>query len=516
MSLDAVSPAAPSQTGGSPLRRMAKGSAWMVAARWSIRSIGLVSTIILARLLSPADFGIVAMAMIVVGFVQVFSAAGQNLAIIRHPDPTAEHFDTAWTISACAGVVVALVLVAIAPLGARYFGDARLVPVIRVLALAPLISGFTNVGAVAGFRKDLNFDKEFRFLVLRKLSSFVITVPLAFILRDYWAMVFGIVGGELLTAGASYRMHPYRPRLRLGKLSEMWSYSMWMQLASIGGFLLHQIDQIIVGHLSGTAGMGRYNVAGDIATAPTSELVLPAGRAVFPVYATLLNDPAKLARSYLNVLSIVALLAISTSVGVALVAHDMVMLVLGAKWMRAVALVPWLALAGGMFIIIYTAIDVLSVTGNARPYALRCWSFVAMLAPAAGLAGFYWGSEGVAAARAIVTVLFLPLMFYSVMEAIPVTAGQIAACLWRPFVSALAMAAVVELAGGEGIATLPLRLFCTISIGAMSFVATLLCLWVVAGRPPGAEHMLIEQARGVARRLYGGKTQSPPLTGGEA
>jgi lipopolysaccharide exporter len=501
MSIDSVSEAATPQSGGSPLRRMARGSAWMVAARWSIRSIGLVSTIILARLLSPADFGVVAMAMIVVGFVQIFSAAGQNLAVIRHPDPTSEHFDTAWTMSVCAGVAVALVLTAIAPLGARYFGDARLVPVIRFLALAPLINGFTNIGAVAGFRKNLHFDKEFRFLVLRKLSSFGITVPLAFILRDYWAMVFGIIGGELLTAGASYRMHPYRPRLRLGKLSEMWSYSVWMQLASIGGFLLDQIDQIVVGHLAGTAQMGSYNVAVDIATAPTSEIVLPAGRAVFPVYATMLNDPAKLAHSYLNVLSIVALLAISTSVGVALVAHDMVMLVLGAKWAGTVALVPWLALAGGMFCIILGTIDVLSVTGNARPYALRCWTFVAMLAPAAMLAGVYWGSEGVAMARAIITILFLPPMFYSVMEVIPVTAGQIVACLWRPLLSALAMAAAVELAGGEGIAILPLRLFCTIGIGVGAFAATLLCLWILAGRPPGAEHMLANQARDAARRL---------------
>src|SRR5437764_13385461 len=94
-----------------PLQSIARGSAWTIAARWSVRGIGIVSTIILARLLQPADFGIVAMAMIVVGFIAVFSEAGQNLAVIRHPDPTPEHFDTAWTMSVCAGAIVALALV---------------------------------------------------------------------------------------------------------------------------------------------------------------------------------------------------------------------------------------------------------------------------------------------------------------------------------------------------------------------------------------------------------------------
>jgi O-antigen/teichoic acid export membrane protein len=487
------------------LQSIARGSAWTITARWSVRAIGLVSTIILARLLRPADFGIVAMAMIAVGFISVFSEAGQNLAVIRHPDPTAEHFDTAWTMSVCAGFIVALVLVAVAPLAGWYYHEPRVVPVIRFLALAPLAGGFTNVGAIAGFRRSLQFNKDFGFTVIRKLSGFVVTVPLALIWQSYWALAAGIVCGTVLTVIASYRLHPHRPRFCLTKLREIWSFSAWTQIAGIGSFFGDQTDQIVVGGLAGTASMGIYNIAADIATAPTEELVTPAGRATFPVYATLLNDPARLAESYLSVLSLSVIVALATGVGVALVADDMVALVLGPRWALAAPLVPWLAIGGAMLGVARSVNAVLSVTGNARLNAMRNWAFAALLAPAAVVGSLAWGMEGVAAARMIVTILFVPVMFYSLTRVIPVGGAEILKCLWRPALATAMMAAAVLFAGPNTMSPMPLRLFSNVGLGAVVFIASLLALWFVAGRPTGAERMLIEQLRRITRRLASAK-----------
>jgi O-antigen/teichoic acid export membrane protein len=485
----------------SAMRSIGRGSAWMIAARWSVRAIGLISTIILARLLDPTDFGVVAMAMIALGFIQVFADAGQDLAVIRLSNPTAAHFDTAWTMSVCSGFIVALVLVTLAPLAGWYYHEPQVVPVIRFLAIVPLLGGITNVGATVGFRRDLAFDKEFRFLVVQKFSSFAVTIPLAVVLQNYWALAAGIVCGSLLTVLASYGLHPYRPRFGLTKLREIWSFSAWTQLAEIGNFFGTVTDQIIVGGVAGTVQMGAYNVAEDLATAPTGELVLPAARAIYPVYATLSHDPARLAQSYLSVLSIVSIVALSTGVGVALVADDLVALVLGAKWAPAALLVPWLAVGAGMFGMVRSVSAVLNVTGNARLNALRAWSFAALLAPAVIVAGFGWGVEGIAAARMIVTILFVPIMFHSLMRVIPVTTVELLACLWRPGLAAVSMAAAVWLAGTEVISSVLLRLFCNVGLGAIVFAVTLLVLWLVAGRPPGAEGMLIAQASLAVRRL---------------
>jgi lipopolysaccharide exporter len=477
----------------SPLRQIARGSMWMVAARWGLRGVGLISTIVLARLLRPADFGVVAMAMVAMGFVRVFAETGQDLAVIRHANPTAEHFDTAWTMSVCAGFLVGLALIASAPLAGWYYHEPRVVPVIRMLALAPVIEGFNNVGVVAGFRRNLDFGNEFRFMMTRKLSVFVAVVPLALILRDYWALVWGILCGISFTAAASYWLHPYRPRFRLTKLRELWSFSGWTQFAQIGDFLGNQADQIVVGGLAGALQMGAYNVASDLATAPTNELVMPAARVAFPVYAKLLHDPARLTRSYLDVLSIVAIVALSTGVGVGLVAPDMVAVVLGPKWAAAAPLMPWLAVGGGIFGLTLSVKIMVSVTGNARLNAMCSWAFAALLLPATVVAGLRWGVVGIAAARLAVTVLFFPVMFYTLMQVIPITARQIAECLWRPALAALAMAAVVILSGTDAIAPVALRLVCNVALGAATFATALLALWFLAGRPEGAECMLVTQ-----------------------
>ena len=494
--------AARTQHGGSALRRMAVGSAWMIAARWSVRCIGLVSTVILARLLRPEDFGLVAMGAITVQFVLVFADAGQSLAVIRNVNATSEHFDTAWTMSVCAGAAVALILIGMAPLAGAYFHDERAVAVVQFLALKPLINGFTNVGILA-FRKDLRFGKEFQFLVAQKVSVFIATIALALALRSYWALAIGNVCGEVLNVWVSYLMHPYRPRLRLTKLKEIWTYSLWMQFAGIGYFFGEQVDQLIVGGLAGARIMGAYNVSADLASAPTNELVIPTARALFPVYATLLNQPARLAESYLMVLSAVAVIALSTGIGVALVADDLVAVVLGPQWQGTAPLVAWLAVGSGILGVGRSANVVLSVTGNGRIFAVRNWIFVALLAPAAVIGGMSWGSEGVAAARAIVTVLFAPIMFYSVMRVIPVSTVQIIERLWRPSIAALCMAAVVKLSGSEAITQTPLRLLCNVGLGAATFTAALLSLWFLSGRPPGAERILAEQARRLLGRVSG-------------
>jgi len=488
----------------SPIGQIARGSAWLVAARWGVRGIGLVSTIILARLLEPIDFGVIAMAMTAVGLISVLSQAGQNLAVIRHPDPNEEHFDTAWTMSICTGLIVAVLLFAIAPLAGWYYHEPRVVAVIRFLALAPLIEGFTNVGVTVGFQRSFQFRRDSAFILLRKFLLLALTIPLAVVLQSYWALAAGIVGSGVLAVVASYWMHSYRPHLRLTKFLEIWKYSLWILFSAIGEFLGAQIDQIILGRLGGPFYLGNYNVAEDLAAAPTNELTLPISRAAFPVYSALLQDPAHLAQAYLGVLSMTAVMALSTGVGVALVADDMVTLVLGSNWTSASFLVPWLAIGAAMFGVGRSVNSLLSVTGNARLNAMRFWSFAVMLALMATVGGLVWGAEGVAAARMIVTILFLPIMFYTVTHAIPVTMTEIIACLWRPALASLSMVAAVSFAGTEAINSPIARLGCNVILGSIVFLLALLFLWSVAGRPAGAEHALMTHLSHATRRFATG------------
>ena len=132
---------------------MLRGSAWMIMLRWTLRLTGVVSTVILARLLTPNDFGVVAIAMIVVGMFEMLSATGQSQAIIRHSDPTREHYDTAWTISVIIGFGIGTAIFLIAPLTNIYFHDERSIMVMQCLSLRAIMSGFENIGM-------LNFERR--------------------------------------------------------------------------------------------------------------------------------------------------------------------------------------------------------------------------------------------------------------------------------------------------------------------------------------------------------------------
>ena len=142
-------------------RRMAKGATWMVMLRLAVRSIGLINTFILARLLLPEDFGLIALAMVTITLLDTLSEFGFETALIRDQKTTRAHYDTAWTVAVIKGILVATLLFVAAEPIAGFFDEPRLVWVIRALCVIPLLEGFKNIGVV-NFTKNLNFRKEFQ------------------------------------------------------------------------------------------------------------------------------------------------------------------------------------------------------------------------------------------------------------------------------------------------------------------------------------------------------------------
>jgi lipopolysaccharide exporter len=320
-------------------RELARGSAWMIGMRWAIRGVGLVSTIILARLLAPDDFGVEAMAMVAVAILESFTNTGTDLALLRNTEATREHYDTAWTLEIIQAVLLAVVLFASAPLVGGHFEDPRVTEVVRMLSLRALIGGFQNVGVVH-FRRDLHFGREFRFGVAKKLATFTVTVAAAFLLHSYWALVIGQIAGKVIEVGISYSMSDYRPRITLSRLGEIWGFSQWLVLARFSRLINRQFDRWVVGSITGAATMGYYYVASDFAASPSDEVVLPMSRAAFPVYSRLQDEPEALRQAFHNVLASMTAISFVMGLGMAVVADDFVRVALGAKWLEAIPLMP--------------------------------------------------------------------------------------------------------------------------------------------------------------------------------
>ncbi|MGH8264679.1 MAG: oligosaccharide flippase family protein, partial [Steroidobacteraceae bacterium] len=295
---------------------MLAGASWMVLYKLFDRSLGLISTIILARLLVPQDFGIVAMAASVIALLELLSAFGLDISLIQRSETTHEHFHAAWTLNLLAGFGVALLLLASAWPISIFYREPRLLAVICALAAGTVIQGLENVGTV-NFRKDLEFSREFRFLALKRTLPFLVTVPLAYWLRSYWALIAGLLAGRIGGVIVSYALHPFRPRLSVTKIGELMHFSKWMLLHNLIAFLKDRSSSFVIGRLSGFANLGLFSLAAEIASLPSTELIAPINRALLPIYAKLANDKAGLAREYLAAMGTIALVGVPAVAGVA-------------------------------------------------------------------------------------------------------------------------------------------------------------------------------------------------------
>jgi|ERR1051326_4288375 O-antigen/teichoic acid export membrane protein len=474
-------------------RHMVRGSAWIIGVRWSLRVLGLITTIILARLLTPADYGIVAIASMIVGMVEVFSRTGQMSAIVRHPNPTREHYDSAWTVSLLLGIGLGGIIWILTPLTTAYFHEPRATLIVEILAFRTMLSGAQNIGIV-NFQRYLQFNKQFWFSVIPTLVSFPLTIASAFILRNYWALVIGLMSEYVTTFTLSYMMEPFRPRISFSKVREIWSFSFWSLVKNIGIYLNMLVDRVAIGGFAGSSAMGRYQVAAEVATTPSQEIVNPIVSVLFPVLASVQHDREKRVKLYLTVLYWSALICTSTAVGVALVTDDFVDLVLGSQWQDVKPLMPWMALSFGVLGMsnsVYTAFDTIGMPlMSARMQWLRVFGLAIAIIPVA-----YMTHDLVAVAmtRLIVTIVITPTLFFALSRVFGFTARDIGVTIWRPMVAGLTMSAVVLSANTMIPFTGPLRLVIDVALGAVSYTATIMALWNLVGRPQGPERAFMNR-----------------------
>ena len=207
--------------------QVVSSSLWMGGWRWSARLIGLATTVVLARLLLPEDFGILATSVIVITFFTMMIDLGTDNYLVRHQAPDREDYDTGWTLRLIViSIASASVFLAAQP-GADFFDDQRLVDILRLLAVAGLLGGFTNIGLTM-YRRDLQFIG-----ITQRLTSSAVTIVLAYWLRNYWALVIGEIVFMLVGLVLSYALHPYRPRFTLSRFHLQWDFSKWIVVRNL-------------------------------------------------------------------------------------------------------------------------------------------------------------------------------------------------------------------------------------------------------------------------------------------
>jgi lipopolysaccharide exporter len=471
--------------------RLIAGTAWMIGMRWSMRLAGLISTLILARLLAPEDFGIIAMAKVALGLLEALSTSGVELALIRTPDRSRDLYNTAWTIRLLQRAVMACILFLLAPLAVDYFDEPRTLAVIQLLAAATLLKGFTNIGTV-DFRKDLNFSAEFRLGVLEKLVSVAIAIILAVVLRNYWALAIAIIADALVSAIFSYVLHPFRPRFSLSRWNELWRFSMWILATRVAFFANGRMDQILVGGTFSTTDMGYYNFGSELGTLPGDEVAEPFRRSVYPNLSTLIADHDAFARTTMTVFGVVALLLLPIGFGLAAVAPSFVPVVLGEKWIPAIPVLSIAALYGAIGGLTSILELPLLIIGKERVAAMIAWAQVVLLTPTVFFATQFGDLLYVAVARAAVVVVAFLLTVTAVAMTLGLAPMRLVSTTWRSLTASVIMFGVITHVADSVDWNNTVTLVSSICFGVLAFPALTFLLWIVSGRPEGPESQITQ------------------------
>lgn len=476
----------------------------MVAFKLVDRSLGLVSTVVLARLLVPADFGLVAMAMVLIAALQLLVSFSFDVHLIQKPNAGRDEFDTAWTFNVLFAVGAAIVLAALAYPASLFYHEPRLQVVIYLLAAGYALQGVANIGPVI-FRREMRFDQEFKFLLMKRLATLAVTLPLAYLLRNYWALVIGQTFGTIATVALSYMAHSYRPRFSLKAKAELFHSSKWLVVNNILYFMNNKSADFLIGHFGGAQSLGYYTIAYEVSTLPTTELVAPINRAAFPGYARAAADPVQLRSSFLNVISMIALFALPAGLGIVCVADLMVPAVLGWQWAPVIPVMQVLAVYGVINALQTNIGYIYMATGKPRQITfvvgIQFLLLLCFLVP--GL--IYWNVIGAAWAFLISTILMIPINQILLARSLQLGTLTFFRQMARPFAAALVMSAAIWLL--RSFVTLPhetpaylAMLIVSIGVGALAYALALYGLWTLAGQPNGGEQFVVAKLQALLAR----------------
>ena len=471
--------------------RLIKGSLWLSLSRAIVNGLAALSTFILAWNLAPSDFGVVALGTTILVIVSTVTELSLAEALIRHKAPDESHFSAAWTLNATRGLVLALLFAAFAYPASLLFDEPRLTSVMLALGFSVFMSGLTNPRRIM-LQRDLIFWQEFVLAVSQKLAGFIAAVAVAIVYHSYWALVIGTLVTQATNVAVSYLVLPFRPRVTFRHMREFFSFSAWLTAGQIVSTLNWRFDYLLVGKMLGNTALGYYSVGSNLAMMPTREATMPLTQTIYPGFASIQNDPARLAAAYQRAQALLTAVALPAGIGTAVIADPLVRLALGEKWAPVIFVIQALASVFALQTLGSLVQPLGMAKGETRLLFIRDTQMLLVRVPVmiaglmiAGLPGVIVGRVFTGLTSAVVNMVLVRRL-----TGVPVL-RQLHANL-RALVSVAVMAAGVAFAAGHldhaaDRPVLALQLATLVALGGFLYCATTFLLWELMGRPTGPE-----------------------------
>lgn len=440
--------------------------------------ISLGATLVMARLLTPADYGLMAMAMVLVGFVSFFNEIGIGAAIVQKTELKEEEVNGCFVFS----ILTSLVLFAVTALGsgiaASFFGNPRLQPMIAVLASA-FVFGAIGTVPLAFLRKEMNFKAVAGVNVVSVFIQSLLSLALAFAGMGAWALVWSFIASSVIQSLGAFWLAGWRPsrnfslRAALGLVN----YGLQVTASRVFWYLYSNADKVIIGKVLGDRSLGIYDMAFSLATLPTSQVTTLATNVASPLFSKLQNDMAQLRAFILHFTRGVAYVTYPALIGMLVCSRELVAVLLGDKWIAMLVPFGALCVMGLIKSVDPLLSQVLIATGNAKRlsgYTLMCGVAMSLAVVSGAL---FDGLRGVSLVWMVVYPLLSVRLLYLVRRSTGLQMSDYYRTLLPVLVAAAAMAAAV-LAVREAMLLAGVPAFAMLGIeiltGAVAYV-----LWIV-------------------------------------
>ncbi|UST55893.1 oligosaccharide flippase family protein (plasmid) [Comamonadaceae bacterium OTU4NAUVB1] len=472
---------------------------WTVGTRLATKLIDLVMLVTLARFLGPAEFGLVAMAMAAVFIVEALFELPMAAALIRAPALTPDMLHTAFTLSLLRGLVIALLLLALAWPLAAFNDEPRLRALLAVLALAPALRGLVSPRMVE-YARVFNFRPDARMELSGKAVALVLSIGIAATTGSYWAIAAATVGGPLTTTVMSYVIAPLRPRLTLSRWPYFSDLIGWNFLSQAGAALNWQIDRLILPRLTTTAMFGQYAMGKQISEIPMQALIQPLFR---PAMSAMVAADADRRSRYVQLSNAIGLVMVGV-MGVPMLWPDiLVRVALGPSWEPAAQWLRWISAVAVLGLPAILMGPLAMTLDRTRWVAARTLVELVIRLPLVWWGAVRFGIPGAIAGSAIATAAGTFTGMCIVRRLVDVGLVPQAMALVRPMCVLLAAGAVLYLGAPWVLAaaTLPALLGRAVPLGGAYLLAYLFFAWLawrLAGRPAGLERHALDR---LARRL---------------
>jgi len=432
------------------LLRIAKGAAWTAGAQWIVQLTQFATSIVLARMLSPSDYGLVGLALVYTGFVTLVANLGMGPALIQRRTIDDGHICAAFWGTAGVSLILFLFSIVAAPAVADFFHQPQLVAIVRVTAIALLLSPLNSI-----LYSLLSRKMAFRTLAMVDVSAIVASQAVALFLvlagGGVWALVIAQIMNPIVRLPLLLRLNRWLPSPRFDRqrFIELLAFSSNVVGFNFVNYFARNLDKVIIGKLLGSAALGFYDISYQIMLKPLQNISQTISAPLFPALSSIQNDKAQTSEIYRRVVVYIALITFPIMTGIALVAGDFVPLLLGDQWAPAIPIIQILCVVGAIQSVGSTVGDIYLSQG--RSDIMLKWILGATpIIVAAFYLGTAWGIVGVAACYAAVNVpiaivshtianrligltpsrfwlSFLPASLHSLAMAVAVTAVR-AAC----------------------------------------------------------------------------------------